>query len=242
MSLLAGIYREQIVLGFKQAMQYRVGLTVWIIGLAVEPIVYLVVWRTVAEARGGAAGGFSAGDFEAYYIVWIVVRVMNIALTPWAFEDRVQRGGFSPMLLRPVHPFHLDLGNFISMKLVALGILAPIVLTLTLLFEPNLSPTAGDLLRFGAAIWSGFVMRFVLVWALGLITFWVVRVSAIFDLYFAAELLLSGRLVPMALLPPGVRDVAYLLPFHWSFGFPIELALGRLSGADIVGGFVRRSP
>ena len=38
-------------------------------------------------------------------------------------------------------------------------------------------------------------------WALGLITFWTTRVSAIYEAYFLAELLLSGRLVPMQLVP-----------------------------------------
>ena len=33
---------------------------------------------------------------------------------------------------------------------------------------------------------------------LGMVTFWTTRVSAIFEAYFAAELLLSGRLVPVS--------------------------------------------
>ena len=133
--------------------------------------------------------------------------------------------------------FHMDLAGFIPMKIVTLAILAPIIAVLWLLFEPTLDFEWVNLLLFGIAIWTGFLMRFVLVWALGLISFWVVRVSGIFDLYFAVELLLSGRLVPLRLLPPWARDLADLLPFKYSFGFPIELMLGRASRIEIVAGF-----
>ena len=241
MSTLPAAYLATMSHALKGEVQYRFGLLMWILGLAVEPIVYLVVWQTVAEARGGMVAGFDSGDFAAYYLVWIVVRVMNIALTPWAFEARVQRGQLSPMLLRPVHPFHVDLATFIPMKLVTLGILAPIIAILWLVFQPTLDFEWVNLLLFAIAIWTGFLMRFVLVWALGLISFWVVRVGGIFDLYFAAELLLSGRLVPLGLLPPWARDLSDLLPFKYSFGFPIEVMLGRASRIELVAGFAMQA-
>jgi len=241
MTRLRDVYATSIRIGWLAQLQYRVGLAIWMVGMAVEPIVYLVVWTTVADAQGGSVGGFTRGAFAGYYIVWIVVRVMNIALTPWAFEERVQRGTLSPLLLRPVHPFHVDLADFIAMKLVSLLILTPIVAVLAALFDPEIGGSGLELLLFALALWTGFVMRFTLVWALGLVTFWVVRVSAIFDLYFAVELLLSGRIVPIDLLPDWARVASALLPFRWSFGFPIELALGRLDGADAALGFAMQA-
>ena len=38
-------------------------------------------------------------------------------------------------------------------------------------------------------------------WVLGMVTFWTTRVRALFEVYFVAELLLSGRLVPLQLMP-----------------------------------------
>ena len=59
-----------------------------------------------------------------------------------------------------------------------------------------------------------------------MITFWTTRVSAIFELFIAAELLLSGRLVPLPLMPDWAQDIAAFLPFQWSFYFPIESLVG----------------
>ena len=50
------------------------------------------------------------------------------------------------------------------------------------------------------------------------------------------ELLLSGRLVPMPLMPDWVQEIARFLPFQWTFYFPIESLVGDLSGAELLGG------
>ena len=76
------------------------------IGMVAEPVIYLVVWSTVANQQGGEVGGFTPGEFAAYYIVWTLVRNMNIALTPWAGRSGSAQGELSAMLLRPVHPIH----------------------------------------------------------------------------------------------------------------------------------------
>ena len=63
---------------------------------------------------------------------------------------------------------------------------------------------------------------------MGMITFWTTRVSAIFELLFATELILSGRLVPMSLMPEWIQQLAWYFPFQWTFGFPIEALIGVL--------------
>jgi ABC-2 type transport system permease protein len=91
-------------------------------------------------------------------------------------------------------------------------------------------------LVFFVAIWGAYLIRTMTLSVLGMLTFWTTRVSAIFELYFAAELILSGRLVPMTLMPDWVQNLAWLFPFQWAFGFPIESLVGSLSTQQLVGG------
>jgi ABC-2 type transport system permease protein len=218
-------------------LQYRMALLMWLIGMIAEPVIYLVVWTTIARGRGGEVGGYTAGEFATYYIAWTLVRHMNIALTPWAFENRVRRGGLSQELLRPVHPFHFDLAWFLGMKVVNMTLWLPIAAVLVLIFRPTLDPEPWHVAGFAISIVTAFIMRFALLWALGLVTFWITRVGALFDLYFAAELILSGRLVPLDLLPAWAQRLADALPFKWAFGFQLELLLGRLTPGEAVAGF-----
>ena len=57
-----------------------------------------------------------------------------------------------------------------------------------------------------------------------------------FSLYLMLELLLSGRLVPMTLMPDWVQTLAWFLPFQWTFYFPIQTLVGDYSNAELLGG------
>ncbi len=233
---MAGLYLGTMRMSILEQFQYRAANYFYMIGMVAEPVVYLVVWSTVADAQGGSVGGYTAGALAAYYIVWTLVRNMNIVLTPYAWEWRIQRGHFTRDLLRPVHPIHYDLAYFTGWKVVVIVMWIPIAVVLSLLFDPALDPSGGEIVGFVVALWGGFFVRFMLLWALGMVVFWTTRASAPFELFFTAELLLSGRLVPLSLMPDWVEDIAAVLPFKWAFQFPIETLIGRLSGSEILAG------
>jgi ABC-2 type transport system permease protein len=231
-----GLYATQMRIAIASQIQYRVSNYFYMIGMVTEPVIYLVVWSTVARQQGGEVGGFTPGEFAAYYIVWTLVRNMNIALTPWAWEERVRGGEMAIMLLHPVHPIHMDLAGLAGWKAVVILLWLPIAAFLSLIFQPTFDIAPVDVAVFLVAIWGAYVLRSMLLWLLGLVTFWTTRVGPVFDIFFTAELLLSGRLVPMALMPDWARQLAGYLPFQWSFSFPIEALIGRLPADQLLGG------
>src|SRR5688572_596110 len=70
----------------------------------------------------------------------------------------------------------------------------------------------------------------------GMVTFWTTRVSALFELYFATELIVSGRLVPLSLMPEANQKIAWFFPFRWAFGFPIESLVGSMTTNELLTG------
>ena len=237
MRALLDLYLKTMKLAIVERFQYRVAEYFYMIGMIAEPVIYLVVWTTIAQSQGGVVGGYTAGEFAAYYIVWTLVRNMNIVFTPYGWEFRIQHGQLSGMLLRPVHPLHYDLAFFAGWKVVAIINWLPIAAILALIFRPTLDPTLLEVGGFFVAIWGAYLVRSMLLWALGLITLWTTRVGAIFELYFTLELLLSGRLVPISLLPAWAQQLADFLPFQWAFGYPIEVLIGQLTPQQILYGF-----
>jgi ABC-2 type transport system permease protein len=215
-------------------LQYRVANYFYMIGMIAEPVIYLVVWSTVAISQGGEVGGYTPGQFAAYYIVWTLVRNMNIVFTPYGWEQRIRQGQLAGDLLKPLHPLHRDVAFFIGWKVVVIIMWLPIAAFLAWVFKPVFQPTALGVAVFCVAIWGAYLIRTMLLSLLGLITFWTTRVSAIFELYFAVELVLSGRLVPMTLMPPWVQTLATYLPFRYAFGFPIEALVGNLPTDQIL--------
>lgn len=219
-----------------EEFQYQVASYFYMIGMIAEPVIYLVVWSSIAEQQGGVVAGYTAGGFAAYYIVWTLVRNMNIAFTPYGWEWRIQRGRLSMELIRPLHPLNGDVAYFAGMKIVMIVLWLPIALLLVLAFKPELHPTWFQGVAFFFSIWFAFLIRTMFLSLLGMISFWTTRVGAIYETYFALELILSGRLVPMTLMPEWVQRVAVWLPFQWTFYFPINALTGSPTPVELLSG------
>jgi len=216
--------------------QYRVATYMWLVGMLAEPIVYLVVWTTIADQQGGSVQGITTGEFAAYYIVWTLVRNMNIVFTPYGWEWRIREGELSAALLRPLHPIHDDIAGFAGWKVVTIILWLPIAAVLWIAFDPSIDLRAAEIAAFCVAIWGAYLIRTMFLTSLGMVTFWTTRVSALFELAVGLELLLSGRLVPLPLMPAWAEDVANVLPFKWSFYFPIQALVGDLSNTELLEG------
>lgn len=237
----ASLYLTIARLSMLEQFQYRAANYFYMIGMITEPVVYLVVWSTIARSEGGAVGGYTPGTFAAYYIVWTLVRNMNIVFTPFGWEERIREGTLSGQLVRPMHPIHYDLGFFAGWKVVVIVFWLPIAGVLALIFHPELDPRPQQIVVFFFAIWGAYLIRSFLLWMLGMVTFWTTRVSAPFEAYFAAELLLSGRVLPLDLMPEWAQDVANFLPFRWTFGYPITSLVGPISDRDLYLGLLAQA-
>jgi ABC-2 type transport system permease protein len=217
-------------------LQYRVPNYFYMLGMIAEPVVYLVVWTTIARQQGGAVNGITVGEFAAYYIVWTLVRNMNIVFGAPFWEWRIREGYLSGQLLRPMHILHYDLAYFAGWKFVVVLLWLPIAVGLSAVFHPELDPRPLEIVVFIVAIWGAYFVRSMFQGIIGMLNFWTTRGAAAFDLYMATEMLLSGRLVPLRLMPGWVQTLADFLPFKWTFGFPIESLVGDLSTRSLLVG------
>jgi ABC-2 type transport system permease protein len=216
--------------------QYRAATYMYMIALVVEPVIYLVVWTTIARSHGGTVQGIGVGQLAAYYVVWTLVRGWNVVFTPFGWEWRVREGELSASMLRPIHPIHFELAWWAGQKLVWLVMYAPVFVALTFIFHPALHPNVVQVVVFIVAIWGAYVIRTLNNFILGMITIWTTRASAIFQLWFLSELLLSGRLLPLQLMPRWVQSLTAWLPFKWTFYFPIEALVGSMSTGTLLRG------
>ena len=237
MSALLEAYQAQFKLTFAVQMQYRASLVIWLVGMILEPTVYMVVWSTVARGQGGAVGGFDPRDFAAYFIIVMLVNHWTFTWLMHEFEYSVRMGQLSPLLLRPLHPMHMHVADNIVYKGLTSLVMVPAALILAWAFDARFEPQPWAIVLAVPALALSFAARLMLGSALAFAAFWTTRVLAINEMYFLVSWFLSGLMAPLTLLPGVVQLAAALLPFRWFVSFPAELILGRLSWEQAAQGF-----
>ncbi|MAT04896.1 MAG: ABC transporter permease [Acidimicrobiaceae bacterium] len=236
----ASAYRAFAALDFKSSVQYRWPTLLGMLALLTEPVVYLVVWTTVADGNGGTIGGLTAGQVSAYYVVWTLVRNLTAGYAPMVWEIRFRDGTLADLLMRPIHPVHADIAGGYGFNLIRAVIALPQTVLMVVLFQPDLSPSLPLVAVFVVSNVLTYLLRAILFCAVGAIGFWTTRVDAASRVYLAFELLLSGRLVPIGFFPAWLATTAAWLPFRYTFGFPIEVLTTTMSTSDLCTGLARQ--
>ena len=241
MNGLVDVYVQQFKTTLALQVQYRAALVIWVIGHVLEPLIYLVIWSVVSTSTGGSVGGFTTGDFAAYFILLMLVNHVTYTWIMYEYEYRVRHGALSFALLRPVHPIHSDIADNVSSKMITLPGMLLTAVGLALLFKPTFHFVPWAVVASLPALMLAFLLRFLVEWTLALAAFWTTRVSAINQMYFVAVLFLSGQVAPLSLLPHPIQVAATILPFYWVIGFPVELLLGRLTPTQAWTGLVAQA-
>ena len=233
---LAQFYRARFGMSVAVNVAYRGAVTIWIFVTLIQPLVFIVVWRTVAGS--GETGGYTANQFVAYFLVMMVVDHLTFVWVMWEFEWRIRTGAFSPLLMRPIHPIHSDVCENLAYKMLGLIGVLPAAVLIGVLFDADLSGVSGSAVPpFVLALVLAMVLRFAIEWSLALAAFWLTKVTAINSLFFALTTFFGGIFAPLAVLPGWMQTVAFWTPFPWSLAFPVEVLLGRRTGSDIWVGY-----
>ena len=232
------IYQRMWQVNWAEQWQYRANLVMYLFYWIVQPIVYIAVWTSIADAQGSVKG-LTANDFIVYYLTMLIVDQMTSETVFYNFGWKIQEGTLSGELIRPVHPILTNaLMNTLAFKALTTLVLIPIWITLSLLFKPVFdSVTWTNLLLTIPALVIGFIVNFLITSSITCIAFWTQRVWSLYRLYGIPVALFSGQFVPLQLMPKAIQDIAAYSPFPLFKYFPTQLILGNLSLEEIIRGY-----
>lgn len=233
---LFDVYAARAKTSVQFNLQYRFNIAVDIVLTTAEPIVYLAVWRIVADASGGEVDGFTSGRFAAYYITFGFVRIFMQSGSPGNWQRQIQRGELSGALLQPIYPVHVDLATWLGGCASRALLWLPIGAALVVVYEPDFDTSVQQIVAFALSLLPALAMRSLVNDMVGMASFWFVSIAAIDGVMRIVENLLSGRLVPPELLPDWLQTVSRILPFEWGFAFPIEALIGPMSNGELLRG------
>jgi ABC-2 type transport system permease protein len=214
--------------GVAETVAYRAEFVVWMLTTTL-PLVMLALWTSVAAEAPFAQ--FGQADFIAYYLAALIVRQVTGSWVVWQINEEVRTGTLSMRLLRPIHPFFGYAATHLS-AIPLRGLVALPFAVLLLLTAGRASLTADPVLWLLVlpALAGAWVLAFFALVLLGALGLFVERSLAIFDVYLGVFAVLSGYLLPLALLPDWAAGIAAATPFRFMLSFPIELSMGAVDG------------
>jgi ABC-2 type transport system permease protein len=226
---LLGIYRALLLASLQSAAQYRIQSLLWMLFSIVRPVIFLAAWTAIAAAQGGAIGGYTVGDFAAYYVCLTFVTQLTMAWNSHEFEYEVNQGKLSAKLLRPLHPLHYSVVDNLVFKLTTLPVLGLVLVAVSLAFGAVFRTEAWQLLVFLPSILLAAALLFVFNWILATLAFWATRMRTANTLFQRAAFVFAGQIAPIALMPGWLQAISYGLPFWYMQGAPTELLRGGVS-------------
>ncbi|MBP2654855.1 MAG: multidrug transporter permease [Firmicutes bacterium] len=210
---------------------YQLATLVWLIGTMVQPLIIMLVWINIYETQ--------TDYFILYFATLIFVERATSAWDVWELDRQIRDGTFSYSIVRPFHPIHWAIAENLVYKALFIVALIPVWLLLAMVVPAlKLNLSGPQWLLFIFALFLGAVIRFTISYMFGLFGFWITKVTAIYSMFEAVSLFMSGRIAPLALLPPLLQEVSIYLPFRYMVGFPIDLVTGAAKEADIRTGFL----
>src|SRR5574341_116840 len=171
MKALIDLYVQQLKTTFASMLQYRASLAIWMIGHVLEPLIYLIVWSTVANSGGGSVGDYTTQEFAAYFILLMLVNHVSYTWIMYEFEYRIRQGILSSALLKPVHPIHSDIADNVSSKLITFPFMLLVAIGLAVIFHPSFSPAPWAVVVCIPVLLLAFLVRFLLEWTLAQVAF-----------------------------------------------------------------------
>jgi ABC-2 type transport system permease protein len=215
-------------------IEYRAEVLIWMIA-GTLPLIMMFIWMGLAA--NGPVGGYAAADFAAYFLLVFILRQFTVCWVVQPLSREIRLGEMSAKLMRPLDPYWTFVADHMIALVMRLPIVPPVVLLGLLLTGAFAKLSLAALPLFLLAIAGAWLIRFNMHYSLGLVAFWTDQAASFEGLLFTVYMVFGGALFPISLLPPTAQEIIALTPFSYMIGFPVDIMLGKLSGAAMLRGF-----
>jgi ABC-2 type transport system permease protein len=224
---------ELIRLTSRDLLTYRLDIVMTAFTFMVEVFVTRAIWEAVYAGRP-EVDGVSAHTL----LVYITIALLGTWLLPgraaWIIQERVLSGDVALDLVRPFGFLKQVMAQETG---VVFGYVPCLVAYLpAALLVGSLDPPPGaNILLYLVSFGLAFVVNMLIGIHIGLLAFWMQNVNGVRAMYGVTRAFLSGAMVPLWLMPDGVRIVFQLLPFQALAFLPASIYSGQVTGWEALG-------
>lgn len=218
----------------QQAVAYRL-TTLFTIALTfIWVFVLYYLWKAAFSSRDVIAG-FTWDEMRTYVVLAYAIN----ALVGWRVGSQmmatIRTGDVVAELVRPLNYCSAQVARAVGYAVIEGALSLALTLVIGLLFldiQPPASPATAGL--FLVSLLLGFFTKVLIVFSISLLTFWTLNGVGLMWSQQAVLQVLSGTIVPVALLPGWLGLAAEILPMRGIVSTPLMLYLGKADGWQVV--------
>ena len=217
--------------GFRRNLQYRGAHMMNNMASMVFGFVYISIWQAAAQQGG-------SGEYSPQMLVWYMAFSQSILwITTFMtagldIQTKVRSGAVALEMMRPVSFFLMTVSR-------EFGSLLYNLFFRTIPIAAAFALAVGFYVPSGGLVWVWVALSLVLgAWVgiclyylVGISSFWTWEIGWSHTLQYSVNMLFSGYMVPLDLMPPWLEYAARLLPFGAQSFYPVRIYL-QLSGPE----------
>lgn len=232
-------YWHVLNVGIQNTLVYRVNFFFRAAFGLIPLAATISLWRSIYLGGVKEIGGYTLAQMVSYYLVVTLVDAFTaVAEDDWQIAADIRDGQISQFLLKPIDYLTYRLCLYGAGRVIYTSVaLLPVGLFIFLQRQYFVWPT-------DPSTWGWFILslaltallQFFLSYTMALLAFWVMEVSTFIFILFAFEYIAGGHLFPLDILPPALAKALYFTPFPYQLFFPVNIYLGRATGATLYQG------
>lgn len=149
-------------------------------------------------------------------------------------HKKVYDGSIAMELIRPTPFFFMHLAENVGHSLFhIMARTLPIIVISMFLFDVTIPLEPLRFVVFFCSAFAGYVLLFMLNFAMGLLAFWFVEIFPFMLFKYALFTFFSGGIVPPDFFPEFLKQAVRFLPFQYMLYVPTTILIGKVSLADV---------
>jgi ABC-2 type transport system permease protein len=228
----ATAYGAFAAISTKRVMAYPLGFWIRLVVLFIMMAVTVYFWRGVYFGQA-TLGGLNLRQTLNYMMLAQIVFPLLQASLIGRFGSLLREGQLAIELLRPAD---FQLQNFAEQQIgtwIALVQQLPLFGVAWLLFGLELPADPKVWIAFTVSLFLGQAILLFFDWIFACLAFYTTDVTGFDIVRYAVTDILSGRLVPLAMMPGWLQAVAYSFPFAQAISVPVSLLSGIIPLTDL---------
>ena len=237
-------YAHVINIGIQNTLVYRMNFVFRSVFGLIPLFATLSLWRAIYRGGDGDVAGYSLAQMTSYYLVVTIVDALTaVAEDDWQIAADIKDGNISQFLLKPIDYLSYRLCLYAAGRVVFTACaLVPVTVFIWAQRAHFVLPAdAGTVAWFGVSLVLTALLQFLISYTMALLAFWVLEVSTFIFILYAFEYIAGGHLFPLDILPPAVLQALNFTPFPYQLFFPVNIYLGRVSGAALYEGLLAQA-